>query len=150
MLASKSGTPSRDTGRAVSQENVELALRSLDAFLQHDVDAFVALLSPDVVWEENPELPGLREVYHGRAEVAQWMADVREVLENLHVEVAELTALDDARVFTETVLRARGKGSGVPVELRFWMVLSCAEGKITRRQVAWTRDQALEVAGLSE
>jgi ketosteroid isomerase-like protein len=134
----------------MSQENVELALRTLDAFLQDDVDAFVDLLSPDVVWEENPELPGLREVYRGRAEVGEWMAAVREVMEDLNVEVVDLTALDDARVFSETVLRARGRGSGVPLELRFWMVLSCAEGKITRRQVSWTRDQALEAAGLSE
>ena len=39
---------------------------------------------------------------------------------------------------------------GVPVDLRFWTVLWFAESKITRRQVFWTRDQALEAAGLSE
>jgi ketosteroid isomerase-like protein len=132
------------------QENVELALRTLEAFDRRDVDAFLARLSPDVVWEENPELPGLREIYRGRAEVREWMAAVLEVLENLQVEIAELTELGDDRVFTETVLTARGKGSGVPVELRFWMVLWFADSKITRRQVAWTKDEALESAGLSE
>jgi ketosteroid isomerase-like protein len=132
----------------MSQENVELALRTLDAFDRRDVDAFVALLGPDVVWEENPELPGLRDVYRGRAEVREWMVAVLEVFENLEVEVAEVTELGDDRVFTETVLRARGKGSGVPVELQFWMVLWFAESRITRRQVFWTRSQALEAAGL--
>jgi ketosteroid isomerase-like protein len=77
----------------MSQENVELALRTLDAFKRRDVDALVALLDPDVVWEENPELPGLREVYRGRAEVREWMVAVLEVFENLQVEVAELTEL---------------------------------------------------------
>jgi ketosteroid isomerase-like protein len=134
----------------MSQENVELGLRALDAFDRRDVDAFVALLSPDVVWEENPELPGLREVYRGRAEVREWMVAVLEVFEDLQVEVAEITELGDDRVFSETVLAARGKGSGVPVELRFWMVLWFAESKITRRQVSWTRDEALEAAGLRE
>jgi ketosteroid isomerase-like protein len=134
----------------MSQENVELALRTLDAFKRRDVDAFVALLSPDVVWEENPELPGLREVYRGRAEVREWMVAVLEVWESLDVEIAELTELGDDRVFAETVLTARGKGSGVPVELRFWTVLWFAESEITRRQVSWTRDQALEAAGLAE
>jgi ketosteroid isomerase-like protein len=71
----------------MSQENVELALRALDAFTRRYVDAFVALLSADVVWEENPELPGLREVYRGRAEVRDWFAEVNEVVESLHVEV---------------------------------------------------------------
>jgi ketosteroid isomerase-like protein len=134
----------------MSEENVELAPRTLDEFNRRDVDAFIALLSPDVVWEENPELPGLREVYRGRAEVRGWIEEVLEVVENLHIELEELTDLGDDRVFTETVLTARGKGSGVPTELRFWMVLSFAEGKITRRQVSWTRDQALEAAGLLE
>jgi ketosteroid isomerase-like protein len=134
----------------MSQENAELALRTLDAFNLRDVDAFVAFLSPEVVWEENPELPGLREVYRGRAEVREWTVAVLEVVENLHIEVAELTELGDDRVFTETVLTARGKGSGVPVELRFWMVLWFAESKITRRQVSWNRDDALRAAGLPE
>jgi ketosteroid isomerase-like protein len=134
----------------MSQENVELGLRTLDAFKRRDVDALVALLSPDVVWEENPELPGLREVYRGRAEVREWMVAVLEVFENLQVEVAEITELGDDRVFAETVLTARGKGSGVPVELRFWTVLWFAESKITRRQVFWTRDQALEATRLAE
>ena len=134
----------------MSQENVELTRRILDAFIRRDVEAFVALLGPDVVWEENPELPGLRDVYRGRAEVREWMAAVLEVFENLQVEVVELTDLSDDRVFAETVLTALGQGSGVPVELRFWMVIWLAEGKITRRQVFWTRDQALGAAGLSE
>jgi ketosteroid isomerase-like protein len=77
------------------------------------------------------------------------MVAVLEVFENLQVEVAELTELGDDRVFAETLLTARGKGSGVPVELRFWTVLWFAEGRITRRQVSWTRDEALEAAGLS-
>jgi ketosteroid isomerase-like protein len=134
----------------MSQENVELALRALDAFTRRDVDAVDDLVSPDVVWEENPELPGLREVYRGRAEVREWMVAVLEVFEHLDVEVVELTELGDARVFAEILLTARGRGSGVPVELRFWTVLWFAESKITRREVSWSRDQALEAAGLSE
>ena len=134
----------------MSRENVELALRALDAFKRRDVDAFVALLSPDVVWEENPELPGLREIYRGRAEAREWMVAVLEVLENLQFEVAELRELGDDRVFGEGVLTASGKGSGAPVELRVWMVLWFAERKIARRQVFWTSDEALETAGLPE
>ncbi len=78
------------------------------------------------------------------------MAAVLEVSENLEVEVVEITALGDDRVFAETVTTARGKGSGVPVDLRFWTVAWFAESKITRRQAFWTRDQTLEAAGLQE
>jgi ketosteroid isomerase-like protein len=134
----------------MSQETVELAWRALDAFTRRDPDALVAFLSPDVVWEENPVLPGLRDAYHGPAEVREWMTAVLEVFEDLQVEVVEVTDLGDDRVFAESVLTAHGQGSGVPVELRFWMVLWYAEDKLTRRQVFWTRDQALEAAGLPE
>jgi ketosteroid isomerase-like protein len=82
----------------MSRQNIKLVRELADAGNRGDLDALVALLSPDVVWEENPELPGLREVYRGRAEVREWFA----------------------------------------------------EDKIARRQVFWTKDEALEVAGLRE
>jgi ketosteroid isomerase-like protein len=71
-------------------------------------------------------------------------------VERPHLELEEILELGDDRVFTETVLTGRGKGSGAPVEPRFWLVLWFAEGKISRRQVSWTRDGALEAAGLPE
>jgi ketosteroid isomerase-like protein len=134
----------------MSEENVELTRRMIGMLNRRDVDALLALLSPDVVWEENPDIPGLREVYRGRGEVRDWAEEVLEVAGRAHAEFEEITELSDDRVFAEVVLAGRGKGSGVPVELRFWMVLSFADGKIARRQVSWTRDQALEAAGLRE
>ncbi len=110
----------------------------------------LVLLSPDVVWEENPELPGLREVYRGQVEVRKWFEDVFEVAEDPHVELERITELGDDRVFTQNFVSGRGKGSGVPVELHWWGVYCIAEGKIARRQVFWAREEALEAAGLSE
>jgi ketosteroid isomerase-like protein len=134
----------------MSEENVEIALQQIDAFNGPDLDALVALLSRDVVWEENPELPGLREVYRGPAEVREWGEQILEVVESPHSELVEITELSGDRVFTETFVTGRGKGSGVPVELRYWSVLWFAEGKIARRQVFWSKGRALEAAGLSE
>ena len=134
----------------MSQENVEAGQALADAVNRRDLDAAAALLAPDVVWEENPEFPGLREVYHGRAGVRAWWEEILEAVENLHLEVEKLTELGDDRVFGEFFLTGRGKGSGVPIEQRAWNVFSFAEGKITRRQVFWTRDEALEAAGLRE
>ena len=78
------------------------------------------------------------------------MGGILEAVENLHLEVEKLTELGDDRVFGEFFLTGRGKGSGVPLEQRVWNVFSVADGKITRRQVFWTRDDALKAAGLSE
>ena len=79
-----------------------------------------------------------------------WIKDFLEAVESPQLELEETIELGDDRIFTEMVLTGRGRGSGVPVELRFWLVIWFAEGKIARRQVAWTKDEALETAGLSE
>jgi ketosteroid isomerase-like protein len=71
-------------------------------------------------------------------------------VESPHSELEEIMELSDDRVFTETFLTGRGKGSGVPVELRYWSVLWFAEGKIARRQVFWSKGEALDAAGLLE
>jgi len=134
----------------MSEEHADLARRLMDASNRHDVDALLALLSPDVVWEENPEFPGGRDVYRGRAEVREWAEEILDVWEGSHVELEEITQLSDHRVLMEAVISARGRGAGVPVELRFWAILWFAEGKIARREVFWAKEKALEAAGVSE
>jgi ketosteroid isomerase-like protein len=134
----------------MSEENVEVVREATDAFNRRELDTFGALLSPDVVWEVNPELPGLREVYRGRAEVRGLQEELLELGEGVHVELPRITELSDDRVFTETVITGRGKGSGVPIDLHYWTVLWVEEGKIARRQVWMERDEALEAAGLEE
>jgi ketosteroid isomerase-like protein len=134
----------------MSHDNVELVRALTDAGNRVDLDAAVALLTPDVVWEENAELPGLKEVYRGRAEVRAWAEQVLEVFEDPHQELDRITELSGDRIFTETVITAHGKGSGVPTELRYWAVYWIKEGKISRRQVFWNRDKAREAAGPTE
>ena len=71
----------------MSQENVEVVREATDVFNRLGLNAFMALLSPDVVWEVNPELPGLREVYCGLTEVREFQADLLDLGEDIHVEV---------------------------------------------------------------
>jgi ketosteroid isomerase-like protein len=134
----------------VSQENVELIRALNEAANQIDIDAGAALLAPDVVWEENAELPGLKNVYRGRDEFRRWAEQMLEVFESPHQELDRITELSGNRVFTESALTAQGKGSGVPAELRYWTLYWIKNGKIARRQVFWNRAEALEAAGLRE
>jgi len=144
--------PPRDTARAMLEENVELLREVTAAANRRDFDAFVALVSPDVVWESrrSSTFPGFRDVYRGREEVREWVAQALEVIEDAKTEVEEIEDLGDDRLLVEIVRTGRGRGSGVPAELRDWWVVWFAEGLITRRQAFWTRDEALEAAGLSE
>ena len=135
----------------MSQENVELAREAIDALNRGDVDAWLAFLSPDVVWETLGGVPGVEEVHRGRAEVREWIEQLWEVAEGIvHTNIEQITDFGEDRVFLAAVFTARGRGSGVPFELHTWSVIWYREGLVTRRQAFWTRDEALEAAGLSE
>ena len=94
--------------------------------------------------------PGFRDTYRGRAEAREWLEQLLEVFEEAHVEIEEITALSDDRVLIVSRVTGRGRGSGVPVERPSCEVSWLADGLIMRRQVFWTRDEALEAAGLSQ
>jgi ketosteroid isomerase-like protein len=133
----------------MSKENVELVRRAYDAFNRDGVDAWLRFLSPDVVWESLP-LVGFRDVYRGRAEAREWLEQLTHVFEEAHLEIEQITPLNDDRVLTEYTQIARGRSSGLPFEQRRWEIVWLAEGLITRRQTFFTRDAALEAAGLRE
>jgi ketosteroid isomerase-like protein len=132
----------------MSQENVEIVRKSIDAVNRGDTDAWLGFLSPEVVWESLP-LPGFRDVYRGRAEAREWRELLLEVFEG-HLEIDDITALSDDRVLIGYTQIGRGRGSGLPVEHPNWAVFWLADGLIARRQVFWTRNEALESAGLSK
>jgi ketosteroid isomerase-like protein len=59
----------------------------------------LAFLSADVVWEALPGVPGLGELYRGRAEVREWIEQLFELAEGgIHTEIEQLTDLGDDRV----------------------------------------------------
>jgi ketosteroid isomerase-like protein len=145
-------SPSNASGtRAMSEENVELARKAIDALNRGDFDALLACLSPDVLWGALEGVPGMDELYRGRAGVREWIELLSEVTDDgIHAEIEQITDLGDERVLIAVALTARGRGSGVPFEYRTWQIVWFADGLITRRQVFWTRAEALEAAGLRE
>jgi ketosteroid isomerase-like protein len=132
----------------VSRENVEVVKAAYEAWNAGDMDAWSGFLSAEVVWESLP-LPGFRDVYRGRAEAREWREQLVEVFD-FHLEIDETTALSDDRVLVAARGRGSGRGSGIPVERLSWEIVWLADGLITRRQVFWTGDEALEAAGLAE
>jgi ketosteroid isomerase-like protein len=135
----------------MSAENLALARKAIDALNRGDIDALLAFVSPDVAWEALEGLAGIAELYRGRAQVREWMALMSaNTAEGLHIEIEQMSDLVDDRVFIALVLTARRRRSGVPFEYRAWQIVWFADGLITRRQVFWTRAEALKAAGLQE
>jgi ketosteroid isomerase-like protein len=134
----------------MSQENVEVALDLIEASNQQDAEAFAALVSRDVEWEDPVFWSEPLRTYRGRAEVKDWFNRVVEPWESLRFDVREITEGPDDRVFADTLLTTRGTGSGAETQIELWYVVWVADGEITRRKVFRTRAEALEAAGLRE
>src|SRR5262245_63979749 len=99
----------------MSEENVALARKAIDAINRGDFEAMLALLSPDVVWEALEGLAGVAELYRGPEEVREW---IRVMLQNaeegVHIEVKQMVDLGDDRVFIAIVITARRRAGSVP------------------------------------
>jgi ketosteroid isomerase-like protein len=132
----------------MSQENVEIA--GDGCFNRRDFDAFVARVRPDIEWDDTEGFPGVRGLYRGRAGIREWREAWLEVWESFHFDVEEITEGSGGRVLVGGLGTGRGKGSGVETEARTWYVLWVEDGGVARRKLFWARDDALEVAGLSE
>jgi ketosteroid isomerase-like protein len=133
----------------MSEEKAERIREATDAVNRGDFDAWVACLSPDVVWE-SPSVPGFKEVYRGRGEAREWIVEVLELWKGVHTEIEQITELSKDRLLVAFVRTARGRASDLPVEMHDWSVLWFADGLITRRQGFRTREEAREAAGLRE
>jgi ketosteroid isomerase-like protein len=134
----------------MSQENVELVKRVIDASNRGDADAFIAALSPDVEWEDDVFGTEGGRTYRGSAEMRGWLAQVWEPWESLHMEAVEIVSGPDGRLFIEFELTASGRESGAETRARFWTVSQIADGKIKTRRTFPDRAEALGAAGLSD
>jgi ketosteroid isomerase-like protein len=139
------GGPERDTARAMSQENVDLARRGTQS-----AEGFWALLDEYIVWDlRGYPVPDLQGAYLGRDAVIDASRHYWGTWTNYRVEPEELI---DGGSSVVVVLheQGRGKGSGASVERRWAQVWTFSRGQIIRWEMFPDRASALEAAGLSE
>jgi ketosteroid isomerase-like protein len=132
----------------MSQENVEILRRAVDAFDRGDRTAWLALLDEDYVITPAADWPGAREIRGGEA---GWEF-YRDVAQTLDFERSRIEFTDAGRdkVVAHQRNEGRGHASGAAVELDYWIVATFRDGKILRNE--WFTDHAetLEAAGLRE
>ena len=132
----------------MSQENVELSYRAVDAFNRRDRDVLLALADEDV--EIFSRLAPIEESrYRGHEGILRWQQDLSDVFPDWHGELSDVRDLGD---FTMGVVRVRGHGgeSGVPVDQVLWQVAEWRDRKLVRLSSHDSEAEALEAAGLSE
>jgi ketosteroid isomerase-like protein len=142
----ESGTPSRDTAWAMSEENVDVVRRAFDAVNRRDMDALRELHDPDVIMravEGWPE-PG---PFVGREAAMRWYA---ELLGAFDIDAMEQISCTDAgdRVVLQCIWH--GMGRGPEMNLEFTGVFTVRKGRVALVEFFLDHDDALEAAGLRE
>jgi ketosteroid isomerase-like protein len=130
----------------MSQENVEIARRAFayEIYGVGDRAEAEALFDPEVVINPTEEGPscGLDAI---RDNIEHW----KDAWEELEVTTEEFIDAG-GRVLVTAHHRGRGRGSGIEVDRRFYLVYSLRNGKVARADEYADRTEALEAAGLSE
>ena len=132
----------------MSQENVEIVRRGMDAFSRAAWEESVELMAPDVEWHDAPDLPGAR-LYQGREGVLARWKDMAEALDDFAVEIEQLFDAGDHVVVFFTS-RGRGRISGIEVSRKLAQVTTVREGRVVKIVGYDKRAEALEAVGLSE
>jgi ketosteroid isomerase-like protein len=134
----------------MSQENVEVVRRILDAMNRRDVDAVVDSATEDVVMDWSNSRGLLGGVRQGRDQAREAFEEFLEPWESLRWEPEELIELGDDRVLTVSRLQMRGRGSGVEVNASGASIWTIRNGKAAAIILYQSKAEALKAAGLSE
>ena len=130
----------------MSQENVEIVRRSFERLLEGRpewelyAEDFQFVNLRDAPWQPTPGPKGLQE----------WLDFTSEVTEEWGVDLAEIEALDSERVLVIGTLWAKFRATGIRDEIPMAQLVTLANRKLTRSESYYTREEALEAAGLSE
>ena len=131
--------------QAVSQENVAVVLRCIQAF-EHDEEAWLRTVDPAVEWYPIEERHSLSLGHEAACRVRRsWL----ENWEGYQADVEEVKDSADS-VVTCVHLAGQGKVSGAEVDLRIYMHYKLRDGKIVYIYEYAERGEALEAAGLLE
>ena len=131
----------------MSEENIELLHRAIDAMNRRDLDAFVGLMDEDV--EAVSRIVAVEGGLHGHDGIRRWWENWFNVFPDYEIEVVEVRDLGD---FSVAGIRALGHGaaSDLPFEDAVWLASRWRRGKCVWWRTYSIRAEALEAVGLSE
>jgi ketosteroid isomerase-like protein len=141
------GRRGRDTGRAMSQENVEIARAFFEAYNRQDFEAALKDAAPNFVLDFSRSLGPYRGVYR-LDQIRSLMGDMTATFESVQFEAHEFIEVgEDVVVSVTTHFRGR---EGIEVTARvahLWTIRGCTVVCVALYQEL---REALEAVGLRE
>ena len=132
----------------MSQENVEIVRRGIDAWNRGDRAEALAYYAPEAEWHTSGEFAD-QGVYRCHAGIERLWAELDEDIEELNISVSDLRAVGD-KVLVAGTMRGRGKQSKAGFQQPWWYVATLRDRLTVRVEVYLDPKEAFEAAGLSE
>jgi ketosteroid isomerase-like protein len=124
------------------------------AFMRGELsnEALAEGLDPQIemIWQDRQTYPDFPQHLRGLAEVIAFLEQYRERWIDLVYESLEVIEAPDGRVVALVRQSARGRQSGVPIVVHFFVLHTIRDGKLCKIEYFRHRADALHAAGLGE
>ncbi len=131
----------------MSEQNVEMVRGIYAQWAQGDFAGAVELFHEGTVLVMRPEFPDAG-TYTGVEEIRRYMTGFLTAWERVTIAAENLNGDGDG-VVADVHQVATGKGSGIPVEMRYHQAWVLRDGRVDRFESIQERADALAAAGLS-
>jgi ketosteroid isomerase-like protein len=134
----------------MSQENVEIVRRSVEAYVAGDREAYYDFMAEDI--EIRPDASRWPEAkpFRGREEFRRFNADIDQDWEGgARAEIREVFPVDD-RVVVRADWGGTGRASGIDLRSNLTSIFTVRDGQIIKIEYFFDHAKALEATGLSE
>jgi ketosteroid isomerase-like protein len=136
----------------MSQENVEVARRALEAVFRRPKPDFATINA--LFHSEHEHVSGIGRVEGGLSVGAKGFRNVldnmSEAWESWEAHIEQARSIDDDRVLLAVAFRGRSRLAGVPVEQQAAEVMTVRAGKVVRTENYSSPEEALKAVGLAE
>jgi uncharacterized protein len=133
----------------MSEENVEIVRRVIEAWNSDEQDSVIRFLDPEVIFDATRRLVNPK-TYTGMEGMRLMLADRDEVWEEFRTEPDQFLDAGD-RIVVIGRWVGKGKGSGIEVQQPVAHVFTLHDGRVVRWELGYTdRGEALEAAGLAD
>ena len=134
----------------MSEENIKAVRDAAEAFNRGDLDTWFGDVAEDIDYRAVEGAPDEHGPIHGKDALRAYMQDWIDTFDQFTVEPLEVIDAGEDQVVAVLRNSGRAKLSGVETDLTFAVVNTIRDGKIVRGREYWTKEQALEAAGLRE
>jgi ketosteroid isomerase-like protein len=132
----------------MSQENVEIVRDAAVAFNRGDLDAWFEYWADDIDYRAAEGALDDRGPMRGKDAVRAYAQDWLDMFDDFKSEALELIDAGEDQVLAIWRNSGRAKLSGVETNLTYAALYTIRDGKVARGREYWTKEQALEAAGL--